>query len=208
MWLCIYYLYIYIPLYARRYIYTWSASSRARRACFSMFQRERESSWEISDFHHFEARTCSEHACNKVHFAVESSDMSQNLDVHDVHQHALVSQSVSRMMYRYHVFLSTKVGAKYVSMRLHKLSAWKITQKYKTPGENCVKMVGWSIATSWPSTMGIFTFRHTNGCVMIRHVAASWLKFTPAFLVWLPGCSQLHRSHGATRGDGRWAQLT
>lgn len=73
---------------------------------------------------------------------------------------------------------------------LHKLSAWKMTEKYKTPGENCVKMVGWSIATSWPSTMGIFTFRHTNACVMICHVAASWLKFTPAFLVWLPGCPQ------------------
>lgn len=86
-------------------------------ACFRERERERESSWEISDFHHFEARTCSEHACNKVHFAVESSDMSQNLDVHDVHQHSLVSQSVSRMMYRYHVFLSTKVGAKDISMR-------------------------------------------------------------------------------------------
>ena len=73
-------------------------------------------------------------------FAVESSEMSQNLNVHDVHQHSLVSQSVSRMMYRYHVFLSTKVGATDVSR------------------ENCVKMVGWSIATSWPSTMGFSHF--------------------------------------------------
>ena len=45
------------------------------------------------------------------------------------------------------------------------LSAWKITQTYKTPGEqtlppgeNCVKIVGWSIATSWPSTMGFSHF--------------------------------------------------
>lgn len=129
---------IHIPLYARLYIYTWSASSTAQRACFSMFERERECvcSWEISDFHHFEARTCSEHACNKVRFAVGSSDMSQNLHVRDVHQHSLVSQSVSGMMYRYHVFLSTKVRAKDVSIR-PQWASWALSlENYNTKIQN------------------------------------------------------------------------